>query len=243
MDPKRFHPDVMLLAAGLGTRLRPLTETVPKPLVDVGGTALIDRVIAGARAEGLSRFAVNAHHLGDQVIDHVAGLEPRLAGTRFRISVEHDAPLDTGGGVKKALPLLETDPILVMNADSFWLEGADAPIRRMIETFAETEALAVLLCVDPARAVGFRRSHDFCLDPRRRITSDTGAPVVFAGASLLARGLFDGTPEGAFSAFDLWMKAMEAGRLFGARLDAPWLHVGDAEALEEAARFLAEARR
>lgn len=227
--PTRF-PDVMLLAAGLGTRLRPLTETLPKPLVPVGGTPLIERIMANARAEGASRFVANAHYRADQLLAHFGGL--------LKVSREEQL-LGTGGGVKRVLPMLHSDPILVMNTDAFWPLGSDAPIGRMLSRWAAGEAEMVLLCVHPRRATGFRRSHDFCLDPHGRITRDFGAPVIYGGVALLGKTLFADTPDGAFSLAMLFERCLERETLAGVALDAPWFHVGDPEALAETERQLA----
>jgi MurNAc alpha-1-phosphate uridylyltransferase len=220
---ERF-PDVMLLAAGLGQRLRPLTQTVPKPLVRVAGTALIDRVIANARAEGASRFVVNTHHLGDRVAAHFAGHGD------FTVLGE-DVLLDTGGGVRNALPHLIGDPVLVMNTDAFWLPGADRPLARLRARHQAMGAAATLLCARPGRATGFARSHDFCLDPLGRVTLDAGRPVIYAGTALLERSLFEDMPDGPFSLYKVFEKALAVERVAGAILDASWFHVGDPQGL------------
>ena len=226
-DTARF-PDVMLLAAGLGTRLRPVTETLPKPLVPVAGVPLIERIMANARAEGATRFVANAHYRADQLLAHFGGL----------LKVNREAELlGTGGGVKAALPMLHSDPFFVMNTDAFWPAGSDAPLQRMQARHAETDDI-VLLCVQPHRASGFGRSHDFCLDPMGRITLDYGAPVIYAGVALMGRSLFDETPDGAFSLNRLFEAALERESLKGVVLDAPWFHVGDPEALAAAERAL-----
>ncbi|WP_338721599.1 nucleotidyltransferase family protein [Devosia sp. XK-2] len=228
MDNAARFPDVMLLAAGLGARLRPITDTLPKPLVPVAGTPLIERVMANARAEGARRFVANAHYRADQVLAHFGGL--------LKVNRE-EALLDTGGGVKAALPMLHSDPFLVMNTDAFWPEGSDAPLARMQARY-EDEADIVLLCAQPARASGFARSHDFCLDPMGTVTRDYGAPVIYAGVALMGRGLFADTPDGAFSLNLLFEAALERESLKGVVLDAPWYHVGDAEGLAAAERAL-----
>ncbi len=229
----RFPPDAILLAAGLGTRMRPLTDTMPKPLIKVAGMPLIERVLRNCLEEGLSRFVVNAHYHADQIAAFVDAVPVRLPAAQATLSRENDQPLETGGGVKKALTLIDTDPVLAMNTDAFWPQGSDRPIARMQERFARADADAVLLCVQPHRALGFRRSHDFCLNPKGEITNDQGAPVIFAGAALLSRALFDDTPEGPFSLNMLFERAHQAGRLAGVLLDAPWYHVGDPQALDE----------
>jgi MurNAc alpha-1-phosphate uridylyltransferase len=222
-------PDVMLLAAGLGTRLRPVTEMLPKPLVPVAGIPLIERIMANARAEGAKRFVANAHYRADQLLAHFGGL--------LKVSREDDL-LGTGGGVKRALPMLASDPILVMNTDAFWPSGSDAPLARMLARYAGPHDI-VLLCVHPRNATGFARSHDFCLSPRGDVTRDYGAPVIYAGVALLGKALFDDTPDGAFPLTDLFEAALERETLFGVVLDAPWFHVGDAAALAETERLLA----
>ncbi|MCW5720920.1 MAG: nucleotidyltransferase family protein [Devosia sp.] len=226
--PDRF-PDIMLLAAGLGTRLRPLTDELPKPLIPVAGLPLIERVMANAQAEGAKRFVANAHYRADQLLAHFGGL--------LKVSRE-EVLLGTGGGVKRALPMLHSDPFLVMNTDAFWPLGSDAPLARMRSRYRQ-EGDIVLLCVQPARATGFARSHDFCLDPLGRVTRDYGAPVIYGGVALLGPGLFADTPDGAFSLTALFDAALERETLYGVVLDAPWYHVGDPAALAEAERHLA----
>lgn len=223
-------PDVMILAAGLGTRMRPLTDATPKPLLPLAGKPLLDRAAGLAAAEGATRFVVNAHHHAEQMQGHVAAMGPA-----FRLSLEATL-LNTGGGVKAALPLLETDPIFVMNADSFWL-GGDTPLARMRTVY---DGRIVLLCVHPFRASGFsRRSHDFCLAPDGEVTNDTGAPVIYAGTALIPRALIEAAPEGPFSLFTLFEAALERGELRGVALGAEWLHVGDPVALAAAEARLA----
>jgi len=229
-ETTRF-PDVMLLAAGLGTRLRPLTETLPKPLVPVAGVPLIERIMANARDEGAKRFIANAHYKAEQILAHFAG--------GLKLSRE-ETLLGTGGGVKYALPMLHTDPFFVMNTDAFWPSGSDRPMGRMLDKFAEGDAEIVLLCVHPSRATGFGRSHDFCLDPFGRVTRDYGAPVIYGGVALLGKALFEGTPDGAFSLNDLFEAALERETLMGVALNAPWYHVGDPAALAETERLLAQ---
>ena len=219
----------MLLAAGLGTRLRPITETLPKPLVPVAGMPLIERIMANARAEGAQRFVANAHYRADQILAHFGGL--------LKVSREDDL-LGTGGGVKRALPMLHSDPILVMNTDAFWPAGSDAPIGRMLARYRGGEAEMVLLCVHPRDATGFGRSHDFCLSPQGLVTRDYGAPVIYGGVALMGKRLFEDTPDEPFSLNALFENCLERETLFGVALDAPWFHVGDPEALAAAEQRL-----
>jgi N-acetyl-alpha-D-muramate 1-phosphate uridylyltransferase len=223
-SPARF-PDVMLLAAGLGTRLRPLTETLPKPLVPVAGVPLIERIIANARDEGAKRFVANAHYRADQLLAHFGGL--------LKVNRE-DALLGTGGGVRAALPMLHTDPFFVMNTDAFWPAGSDRPLGRMIARHGADDAEIVLLCIQPGRATGFGRSHDFCLDPMGRVTRDYGAPVIYGGVALMGKALFADAPDGPFSLNRIIDAALERETLAGVVLDAPWFHVGDPQALAAA---------
>ncbi|WP_193337491.1 nucleotidyltransferase family protein [Devosia beringensis] len=228
-EPSRF-PDVMLLAAGLGTRLRPITDSMPKPLVPVAGVPLIERVMDNARAEGAKRFVANGHYRADQLLAHFGGL--------LKLSREEDL-LNTGGGVKRALPMLHSDPILVMNTDAFWPAGSDAPLARLLARFAAGKAEIVLLCVHPRDATGFARSHDFCLAPSGEITRDYGAPVIYCGVAVMGKALFADTPDGAFSLNDLFDACLERETLYGVALNAPWFHVGDPAGLAEAERRLA----
>ena len=227
MDDLARFPDVMLLAAGLGQRMRPLTEALPKPLLPVGGVPLIERVMANARAEGAARFVANAHYRADQILAHFGGL--------LKVSRE-EALLDTGGGVKQALPMLHSDPFFVMNSDAFWPAGADRPLERMLAR--HRAGRITLLCVQPARASGFARSHDFCLAPNGTVTRDYGAPVIYGGVALLERDWFADSPDGAFSLLDLFERAQADERLHGVMLDAPWFHVGDQAGLEAAEKAL-----
>lgn len=232
------HPDVILLAAGMGKRMLPLTEQTPKPLIKVDGYALIDRVAANCIKEGCSQFAINIHHHMDQMREHVEKMMHDYPKVGFFVSEEHEAPLETGGGAKKALALTHTDPVLITNSDSFWLSENDKPIGRMIDQFVKS-ATIVLLCAHPARSTGFRRSHDFCLAPDKRITNDRGVPIIYAGTALISRALLEMAPTGVFSLFDLFIQAQERGTLHGVLLDAPWFHVGDPKAIAEVEAALA----
>lgn len=183
-----------------------------------------------AKAEGAKRFVANGHYRADQLLAHFGGL--------LKLSRE-DELLNTGGGIKRALPMLASDPILVMNTDAFWPAGSDAPLARLLARFAERKAEIVLLCVHPRDATGFARSHDFCLAPSGEITRDYGAPVIYGGVAVMGKALFADTPDGAFSLNDLFDACLERETLFGVALNAPWFHVGDPAGLAEAERRLA----
>lgn len=224
-------PDVMLLAAGLGTRMRPLTFEKPKALIEVAGKPLIDHAIDAAIAEGCSRFAVNAHHKADQIAAHIARLSTALPDLDFEVSLETDRLLDTGGGLRKALPLLASDPVLALNTDTFWLPYSDTPIQRMAQIYAQGGADIVLLCVAPENATGYWKGADFLYSEDGTLSAKLGRPVVYAGAALMARAIAAGGPETPFSLYTHFAAARESGRLKGVMIEAPWFHVGDPNAI------------
>lgn len=232
-----------VLAAGLGKRMRPITATVPKPLVEVAGRALLDHALDRAAEAGIGEAVVNAHYLADLIEGH---LGRRRTAPAIRISDERDALLETGGGVKKALPLLGTDPFVVLNSDSFWLEGPRPNLGRLIETW-EPERMDILLLVAPtATSLGYEGKGDFVMNAggvlQRRGEREV-APFIYAGVAILKPELFADTPDGAFSLNLLFDRAIERERLFGLRLDGQWLHVGTPEAIEAAeARVKASAQ-
>jgi MurNAc alpha-1-phosphate uridylyltransferase len=235
---ERFTPDAMLLAAGLGTRMMPLTSARPKPLIEVGGVALVDRMIAALHAEGLRQFVVNAHHHADQLDAHLDRLRLAWPDSAFRLSREA-VLMDTGGGVKSALPLLRTDPILVSNTDAFWLPGSALPIERLLAAHQANPNAAILLCVAPRRALGFRHRHDFHLGQDGHIGT-AGPPVIYAGVSLLPRHWLADAPDAVFSLNTVFAAARASELLLGVTLETDWFHVGDPEALAAAEAKLAE---
>jgi MurNAc alpha-1-phosphate uridylyltransferase len=228
----------MVLAAGQGRRMRPLSDALPKPLVKVDGRALIDHCLDGLAAAGVKRAIVNVHHLADQIEAHVrARPAPKIV-----ISNERDALLDTGGGVRRALPLLGDHPFMLRNSDSFWLDGVKSNLDWLAGAWNDAEMDALLLVAPTVRAIGYSGRGDFMLDkdgrllrrPERRI-----APFVYAGAAILSPRLFTGAPEGAFSLNLLSDRAIEAGRLFGVRLDGLWINVENPRAIEAATAAIA----
>ncbi len=214
----------MVLAAGQGKRMLPLSETVPKPLVEVGGQPLIDHCLDGLAACGVEKAVVNVHHLADRITAH---LKTRAA-PEIVISDERGALLETGGGVKRALPLLGDAPFLLRNSDSFWLEGVRPNLVWLAGAWDAAEMDALLLLASTVNAIGYGGRGDFLLDKDGRLTrrpQRAVAPFVYAGAAILSPRLFDGAPEGAFSLNVLFDRAIEAGRLFGVRLDGLWINV------------------
>lgn len=229
----------MVLAAGLGQRMRPLTDNRPKPLVEVAGRPLIDHVLARIAEAGISRAVVNVHYRADMLERHLGRAR---AGVSIEISDERARLLDTGGGLVKAMPLLwrpgeERLPVLIHNSDSIWLEGVGRALDRLIRAFDPARMDALLLVAPTTAATGYDGPGDFQMDAagvisRRRERQIV--PFVFAGVSLAARGLLDGAPDGPFSLNLLWDRAMASGRLYGVRLDGLWMHVGDPSAVAEA---------
>lgn len=230
----------MVLAAGMGERMRPLTNELPKPLIRLGGRPLIDHVLDRLAAAGVRTAVVNVHYLASRIETH---LQAR-ANPEIVISDERDRLLDTGGGVRKALPLLGAAPFFVHNSDSVWIEDADPNLRRMAQAWDAERMDALLMLAPVATAVGYSGAGDFAMAPdgrlRRRVGGDA-VPFVFAGVSIAHPRLFEHSPETEtpFSLTVLWDRAALAGRLFGIRQEeAIWMHVGTEAALEEAERCL-----
>jgi MurNAc alpha-1-phosphate uridylyltransferase len=218
----------MVLAAGLGTRLRPVTETVPKPLVEINGRTLLDHAIDHLALAGVERVVVNAHYKAAMVAAQLA----RRDHPRIEISEEPEL-LDTGGGVKQALPWLD-DAFFVANGDVFWLDGKDHALLRLAGAFDPDHIDAILLLQRTVTAVGYEGSGDYFLDasgkPHRRDECEI-APYLFAGIQLLHRRLFDGVPNRIFSLVRLFDRAEQAGRLHAIVHDGEWYHVGTPEGL------------
>lgn len=231
--------DAMVLAAGLGTRMRPITDVKPKPLVEVAGKTLVDHVLDKLAEAGVARAVVNVHHHADQMEAHLATrVTPEIL-----ISDERDALLDSGGGVVRALPLLEGEAIFILNADTFWLDGASSNLNRMADVWDPERMDALLLVAALTSSVGFDGAGDFVFstDGRlRRRPERTVTPFAYAGVAIMARRCFDGAPDGPFSLNRLWNKAIEADRLFGLRLDGMWLHVGTPQAIAEAEEAISQ---
>ena len=229
----------MVLAAGLGLRMRPLTLTRPKPLVEVKGKALIDYSADKLAASGVGTAVVNVHYLADQL---EAWARARLA-PRMVISVERAEILDTGGGVAKALPLLGPEPFFVLNSDSFWADGPAHALDRLKAAW-DTQRMdcLILLCALP-RTVGYEGRGDFHLGADGRLIrrrGDESGAMAYIGGYLVHPRLFAGAPTGKFSMNLLWDRAIAEGRLHGLEHDGLWLHVGTPEAIGEAEARLAK---
>jgi MurNAc alpha-1-phosphate uridylyltransferase len=218
----------MVLAAGLGTRLRPVTDTLPKPLVEIGGRTLLDHAIDRLAAAGVARIVVNVHYLAEMVTAHLA-LRDQPAIT---ILPEPEL-LETGGGVRRALPLLD-EAFFVVNSDVFWLDGRNPALARLARDFDGERMDALLLMQRTVGAVGYDGNGDYMLDalgrPRRRRAHEV-VPFLFSGIQILHRRLFDGIEERAFSLNRLYDRAEQAGRLRAIVHDGEYFHVGTPEGL------------
>jgi N-acetyl-alpha-D-muramate 1-phosphate uridylyltransferase len=228
----------IVLAAGLGTRMRPYNGHVPKPLVTVGGRSLIDYGLDRLAEAGVERAVVNVHHLADAVERHLASRKrPRII-----ISDERENLLGTGGGIAKALPQLGAAPFFLVNSDTLWLDGVKPNFARLAESFDADAMDALLLMAPTVGSLGYQGRGDYSMldDGRLRRRGETEmAPFIYAGAAILSPTLFADAPQGAFGLTSLFDRAAEAGRLFGLRLDGVWMHVGTPEAVAAAEAALA----
>jgi MurNAc alpha-1-phosphate uridylyltransferase len=225
--------DAMVLAAGLGTRLRPITDTMPKPLVPIAGKAMIDYGLDALAEAGVKRAVVNVHHFADQMKAHLASrTEPEII-----LSDETDGLMNSGGGLAKGLKLLGRDPVLVMNADLFWIgetPGRPSNLARLAEAFDPEHMDMLLLCVKLEDTTGHNGKKDFSMDAAGRLTrykEDNGTPVVYAGAIAMMPALLDDAPDDAFNLNIYFDRAIEKGRLHGIMLDGHWITVGTPEAI------------
>jgi MurNAc alpha-1-phosphate uridylyltransferase len=231
----------MVLAAGLGLRMRPLTEHRPKPLVEVAGKPLLDHVLDRLKEAGVGMAVVNVHYLPDQIIRHVAARE----APRVIISDERDVVLGTGGGVVKALPLLGSEPFYHLNADTMWIDGVQPNLARLADAFDPAKMDILLLMAPTANSIGYAGAGDYAMmtdGTLRRRKEHQIVPFVFAGAAIMAPQIFRDAPQGEFSLTKIFDRAAEQERLFGLRLEGVWMHVGTPDAIGAAeAALLASA--
>ena len=222
----------MVLAAGRGERLRPLTDRLPKPLVEIRGKTMLDRALDRLAAAGVTDAVVNLHHLGDQIEAHLA------VRTRPNITLSREPELlDTGGGVCAALQWLGEAAFFVLNGDVVWLEGIDPALNRLAHAWDEATMDALLLLHPTVSAYGYEGPGDFLMAPDgrlRRRQEQVVAPFVFAGLQMLHPRLFASAPDGAFSLNRLYDLAEEQERLWGLRHDGEWFHIGTLDALRGA---------
>ncbi|MDB5437788.1 MAG: mannose-phosphate guanylyltransferase [Caulobacteraceae bacterium] len=227
----------LVLAAGLGTRMRPLTNDRPKALVTVCGRPLIDHVLDRLAVAGVERAVVNVHYFADALETHLAA---RIAPA-ITISDERVALLETGGGLKKARALVGEEPILVANIDSVWTEIGASAVDTLSEVWDPEHMDALLLLARTDRSIGFDGAGDFFLEEDGRLRfrgAAAGAPFAYLGLHIAKPQIVDAAPEGAFSLTPLWRKLAEQGRLYGVVLDGFWMHVGDPDARAAAERYL-----
>jgi N-acetyl-alpha-D-muramate 1-phosphate uridylyltransferase len=223
----------MVFAAGLGARMQPITRTLPKPLVKVGGATLIDHCLDRFAENGVARAIVNVHWLAEQIEAHLANRsKPEII-----ISDERALLLDQGGGIKRVLPLLGEAPFLLCNTDAFWIEGPRSNLRRLADLFDPERMDAALLVASAAGAVGVDWPGDFTMSPGGRLQARDPrhvAPFVYTGVGIIKPQLFANQPEDVFRLAPFFFEAARKGRLFGLRLDGLWLHIGRPEAIGEA---------
>jgi len=224
----------MILAAGRGERMRPLTDATPKPLIPIAGRSMLDRALARLGEHGVSDVVVNVHYLGEQIAQHLDG--------RARL-IREERLLETGGSVKNALPLLGDGPFFVLNGDGLWQDGRIPMLARMEAAWDPARMDALLLLHPLHKTIGreARDRGDYFLEPdgraRHRGTADH-APYFFASVSICDQRLFEASPDGPFSLLKLWNRAEAAGRLYGLVHDGQWFHVGTPQALADAERAL-----
>ena len=237
MTPMR----AFVLAAGLGTRMRPYNGHVPKPLVAIGGKSLIDHVLDRLDEAGVERAVVNVHYLAEALERHLASrTRPQIV-----ISDERGALLGTGGGIAKALPQLGPEPFFLVNSDTIWLDGVKPNFARLAQAFDAATMDALLLLAPTTDSIGYSGRGDYAMEADgrlRRRTEHEVVPFVYAGAAILSPALFADAPAGAFALTLLFDRAGERGRLFGLRLEGVWMHVGTPDAVAAADAVLAGAR-
>jgi N-acetyl-alpha-D-muramate 1-phosphate uridylyltransferase len=222
----------MVMAAGLGKRMRPLTASRPKPLVELAGKPLLDHVLDRLRAAGVKKVVVNVHYLPDALEAHLAG---EGEGLEVVISDERAQLLETGGGLVAALPMIDCDPFLAVNSDNLWVDGPADSLQLLASQWDGERMDALLLLVPQARAQNHRGQGDFHMDRQgrlRRRAKAKIAPFVFTGIQIMSKALLKDAPEGPFSTNILWDRAIAAGRCFGAVHQGLWFDVGTPEALK-----------
>jgi MurNAc alpha-1-phosphate uridylyltransferase len=231
----------MVFAAGLGTRMRPISDALPKPLIRVGGRALIDHMLDRLAEAGVRKAVVNVHYRADQIEAHLAS----RAMPRIVISDERSRLLDQGGGIKKVLAEFGGAPFFICNTDALWIEAAGSNVRRLAAAW-DAERMDVLLLVAAAvTSVGVDWPGDFTMDAEGRLTRRDErlvAPFIYAGVGIVKPELFTGVAEDVFKLAPFFFAAAERGRLHGLRLDGSWLHVGTPDAIDAAERAIARSR-
>lgn len=228
----------MVFAAGLGTRMRPLSDVTPKPLIKVAGKPLIDHMLDRFAVAGVETAIVNVHHLAGQIVAHLADRK----APKILISDERETLLDQGGGIAKALPLLGPEPFFLANTDAFWVEGPADNLRRLAAAWDPYEMDILLLVAAVTASVGVEAPGDFKMAPDGRLARRGEreiAPFVYTGVAIIKPALFESEKREIFPLAPFFFDAAKRGRLYGQRLDGLWLHVGTPQAIEEAERKIA----
>ena len=229
----------MALAAGLGTRMRPLTDDRPKALVEVGGKALLDWALDRFEAAGVTRTVINVHHFPDAMAVHI---HAHARAASLIVSDERDCVLETGGGVVKALPLLGEAPVFISNIDAIWVDGPEPELDRMRAAW-DSDRMDVLLLVAPMQAtLGFDGAGDFFLGEDGRLAwrgDASSAPFAYAGVQIMKPSVLAGRPAARFSMVEVWRDLLPRGRVFGLPMQSFWMHVGDPQAVAAAEARLA----
>lgn len=227
----------MVLAAGLGKRMRPITDLIPKPLVRIAGRTLLDWGLDSLAAAGVREAVVNVHYLPDQIIAHAAARQ----APRILISDERDGLLDSAGGIVKALPLLGEAPFYVLNADTFWIDHGTPGLTRLALAWDDARIDILLMLAALESATGHTGGTDFLLGPDGRLSRALGDPagLIYAGAAIIHPRIFANAAAGPASLNRYFDAAIAAGRLHGVRLEGRWITVGTPDAIapaEEAVR-------
>jgi N-acetyl-alpha-D-muramate 1-phosphate uridylyltransferase len=238
------HPQIaMVLAAGLGTRMGALGAARPKPLVEVAGRSLIERVLDHVAAARIPKVVINVHHMASMLEQHLAA---RSGGPEIIFSDERGTLLDTGGGIKKALGLLGDDPFIVLNADCLWTDDSQNTLESLWQTFDPGECDILLDLVTRQKASGFEGTGDYRMDPSGNLTRQLdgrSAPYIFTGIRVIAPSVFAGVEADRFSLLEIFDAAEAAGRLKGHHHNGRWFHVGTPQALVETEKLLAQAAK
>jgi N-acetyl-alpha-D-muramate 1-phosphate uridylyltransferase len=232
-----FPKRAMVFAAGLGTRMRPITEIMPKPLVKVAGKPMIDHMLDRLAAAGVETAVVNVHHHAEQIEAHLANRKrPKII-----VSDERDKLLDQGGGIQRALPHFGGEPFFICNTDSLWLEGPRANLARLAAAWDPAQMDILLLVASSASSIGMDWAGDFIMDSLGRLARREErqvAPFAYSGVGIIRPELFEEQREDAFRLAPIFFDAAAKGRLFGQRLDGLWCHVGTPEMIAETERFI-----
>ena len=224
----------MILAAGLGQRMRPLTLTTPKPLLKVAGKSIIDYGVDRLKAAGVKCAVVNKHYLPDQI----EAWAKSVHSITMQVSDETDAVLETAGGIQRALPMLGNEPFYVLNSDCFWTEKGQPALQRLALQWDDTEMDCLLLLIDPKQTTGYDGQGDFTIGSDGRLTRNTSDGLAYIGGYMVHPRLFAGVMPGKFSMNVLWDNAIAKHRLFGIAHTGHWLHVGTPDAIAKAEAFL-----